>query len=155
MAKHTERPIVFPLSNPTSRAEATPSDLMKWTDGKAVVATGSPFAPVMHKGVTHTIAQCNNSYVFPAMGLGILAAGARRVTDAMFMAAAEALVDVSPAVKEHGASLLPSLKDIREVSRHIATQVAKQAQEDGVADPVSADELKAAIDRTMWRPDYE
>jgi malate dehydrogenase (oxaloacetate-decarboxylating) len=155
MAKHTDRPIVFPLSNPTSRAEATPSDLMKWTDGKAVVATGSPFAPVMHKGVTHTIAQCNNSYVFPAMGLGILAAGARRVTDAMFMAAAEALVDVSPAVKEHGASLLPSLKDIREVSRHIATQVAKQAQEDGVADPMSADELKAAIDRTMWTPDYE
>jgi len=155
IAKHADRPVVFPLSNPTSRAEATPNDLMRWTDGKAMVATGSPFPPVIHNGVTHTIAQCNNSYVFPAMGLGILAVGVRRVTDAMFMAAAEALVDVSPATKQHGASLLPSLKDIRSVARHIATAVAKQAQADGVGDPMSDDELEAALDRTMWAPEYD
>jgi malate dehydrogenase (oxaloacetate-decarboxylating) len=146
--------VIFPLSNPTSRAEATPADLMKWTDGKAVVATGSPFDPVEHKGVTHMIAQCNNSYIFPAMGLGIRASGARRVTDGMFMAAAEALMEVSPALKDRHASLLPSLKDIRSVSRHIGVAVARQAQADGVADPTPERELEKAIDRTMWTPEY-
>ncbi len=154
MAKHAARPIFFPLSNPTSRVEATPKDLIEWTDGKAIIATGSPFDPVDHKGVRHVIAQCNNSYIFPAMGTAILAVGARRVTDGMFMAAAEALRDTSPALKDPTASLLPPLEAIRDVSRHIAVAVARQAQGDGVADPCSAEELEQRIDETMWMPDY-
>lgn len=154
MAKHAQRPIIFPLSNPTSRTEATPADLLKWTDGKAVVATGSPFAPVTYDGVEHTIAQCNNSYIFPAMGLGILASRARRVTDRMFMSAAVALQEKSPAIENVHASLLPALRDIREVSRHIATAVALQAQREGVAEETSPEILQQRIDTTMWSPEY-
>jgi len=155
MARHADKPVIFPLSNPTSRAEAVPADLLEWTGGKAVIATGSPFDPVEHQGKTHVIAQCNNSYIFPAMGTGILAAGARRVTDGMFMVAAEALRDKSPALKDPRASLLPSLKDIRSVTRHIAAAVARQAQEDGVADKTTEHELERRIDETMWTPDYD
>jgi len=154
MARHVERPIIFPLSNPTSRVEATPEDLLHWTDGKALVATGSPFAPVKYKGATHVIAQCNNSYVFPAMGLGILASGARRVSDAMFMAAAMTLRDVSPAIDDPHASLLPALTDIRNVGRRMAMAVARQAQQDGVAEKMTDDQLNARIDQTMWTPAY-
>ncbi|WP_298867341.1 NAD-dependent malic enzyme [uncultured Gimesia sp.] len=154
MAKHTERPVIFPLSNPTSRAEATPADLLEWTNGKAVIATGSPFDAVDYKGVTHTIAQCNNSYIFPAMGLGILASRARRVTDSMFMAAAMALKETSPALNDPNASLLPSLTTIREVGRLIARAVVEAAIEAGVADSVSLDEIDQRIEQTMWNPEY-
>ncbi|MCH9655429.1 MAG: NAD-dependent malic enzyme [Planctomycetes bacterium] len=154
MAKHTERPVIFPLSNPTSRAEATPADLLEWTNGKAVIATGSPFDAVDYKGVTHIIAQCNNSYIFPAMGLGILASRARRVTDSMFMAAAMALKETSPALKDPNASLLPSLTTIREVGRHIASAVASAAIEAGVADSLSPEEIDQRIEQTMWKPEY-
>lgn len=154
MAKHTERPVIFPLSNPTSRAEAIPADLLRWTDGRAIIATGSPFDPVEYKGKTHVIAQCNNSYIFPAMGLGILAAGATRVTDDMFMVAAKALKECSPALSDPTDSLLPPLHTIRDTARHIGTAVARQAQEDGVAEPCSAAELEARIDQTMWTPAY-
>ncbi len=154
MARHTARPIVFPLSNPSSRVEATPEDLLNWTDGAAVVATGSPFDPVEYKGTTHPIAQCNNSYIFPAMGLGILASGAKRVTDGMFMAAAIALKETSPALKDSNASLLPPLKDIRNVTRHIGIAVAQQAQKEGVAVETSPEELEKRIDETMWVPEY-
>ncbi len=154
MAAHTERPVIFPLSNPTSRAEATPSDLLRWTDGRAIVATGSPFDPVEYNGKTHEIAQCNNSYVFPAMGLGILAVGARRVTDAMFMAAASALKDAAPALHDPTASLLPPLEDIRQVSLHIGVAVARQAQADGVAENTSTDDLSQRVAETMWQPEY-
>jgi malate dehydrogenase (oxaloacetate-decarboxylating) len=155
MARNVPYPVIFPLSNPTSRAEATPKDLLEWTNGKAIIATGSPFDPVLHNGVTHTIAQCNNSYVFPAMGTGILASGARRVTDAMFMAAAEALMEKSPALENSAASLLPALSDIRSVGRHIAVAVATQAQRDGVADPTTPEQLEKRIDATMWMPRYD
>ncbi|QDT44997.1 NAD-dependent malic enzyme [Gimesia alba] len=154
MAKHSERPVIFPLSNPTSRAEATPTDLLNWTDGKAVIATGSPFDPVEYNGVTHYIAQCNNSYIFPAMGLGILASRARRVTDSMFMAAAFALKETSPALKDPTASLLPSLTTIREVGRKIARAVAAAAIEAGVADSITAEEIDQRIEETMWTPEY-
>jgi len=154
MAKHAERPVIFPLSNPTSRAEATPSDLLEWTNGKAVIATGSPFDAVDYQGVTHTIAQCNNSYIFPAMGLGILASQARRVTDSMFMAAAMALKETSPALKDPNASLLPSLTTIREVGRRIARAVAAAAIEAGVADSLSPEEIDQRIEQTMWKPEY-
>ncbi|MCG8585566.1 MAG: oxaloacetate-decarboxylating malate dehydrogenase, partial [Pirellulales bacterium] len=154
MASHCERPAIFPLSNPTSRAEATPADLLEWTDGRAIVATGSPFDPVVHDGVTHEIAQCNNSYIFPAMGTAILASRARRVTDEMFMAAAIALKECSPALKTPHASLLPALSDIRTVACRIAVAVARQAQGQGVADATSEEELQRRIDETIWTPNY-
>ena len=155
MAQHVERPIIFPLSNPTSRAEATPADLLQWTGSRALIATGSPFEPVVIDKQTHVIAQCNNSYIFPAMGLGIIACGARRVTDEMFMAAAIALKETSPAVADPNASLLPPLCDIRSVSRHIALAVATEAVNQGVAPTMTSDELQQRIDETMWTPDYE
>lgn len=155
MASHEEHPVIFPLSNPTSRAEATPEDLLNWTDGKAVIATGSPFDPVEYNGVTHVIAQCNNSYIFPAMGLGIRASRARRVTDSMFMAAAFALKEASPALKDPTASLLPSLTIIRDVGRSIARAVAQAAIEAEVADSLTAEEIDQRIEETMWKPEYK
>ncbi len=154
MAAHTDRPIIFPLSNPTSRAEATPADLLAWTDGRALIATGSPFEPVEYDGRTYHIAQCNNSYIFPAIGLAVRATHARRVTDEMFMVAAAALKDRSPAGADRGASLLPPLTEIRDVARHIARMVAIEAQRQGVAEPCSADELEERLDRTMWKAQY-
>ena len=154
MASHVERPIIFPLSNPTSRAEATPEDLLKWTGGQALVATGSPFDPVQYGGKEYTIAQCNNSYIFPAMGLAICATGARRVVDEMFMAAGLALRDVSPALKDPQASLLPHLEDMRNVSLHIAKAVAKEAISQGIASDVPADEIEGILQKTMWVPEY-
>jgi malate dehydrogenase (oxaloacetate-decarboxylating) len=154
MARHTERPVVFPLSNPTSRAEAIPSDILNWTDGKALVATGSPFDPVSLNGKTHRIAQSNNTYIFPGIGLGVIASATTRVTDNMFMAAARALADMSPAIADHTASLLPPVSDIRQVSKMIAKAVAVQAQKDGVAPPCSEQELDALIDKNFWEPEY-
>ncbi len=154
MTKHTERPIIFPLSNPTSRVEAIPADLIKWTDGRALIATGSPFDPVKHEGRTYPIAQCNNSYIFPAMGLGILGIGARRVSDGMFMVAAEALSENAPALKSAEGSLLPSLDQVREVSRRIAYAVAAQAQHEGLADACSAQEMRDRVDAKHWEPKY-
>ncbi|MGB5813181.1 MAG: NAD-dependent malic enzyme [Polyangiales bacterium] len=154
MTAHTERPTVFPLSNPTSRVEAVPEDLIKWTDGRGLIATGSPFEPVTYNGHEYPIAQCNNSYIFPAMGLGIIAIGARRVTDGMFMAAAEALSCQAPALKGTSNALLPPLADIRTVSTEIAYAVAAQAQADGVADPCPEEETRARIDARRWDPVY-
>ena len=154
MASHTERPIIFPLSNPTSRVEATPSDLIAWTEGKALVTTGSPFDPVKYNGATFPIAQCNNSYIFPGMGLGILAAGARRVSDEMFMAASVALSESSPATHDPKASLLPPLSTVREVSTKIASAVATQAQAQGLADETMPQELQERINAKRWDPCY-
>src|SRR5208283_1093707 len=123
MARKVERPIIFPLSNPTTKSEAKPGDLIRWTDGRALVATGSPFAPASYGGRTIPIAQCNNSFIFPAMGLGVVASGARRVTDAMMLAAARALAGNSPALKDSSASLLPPLTGIRRVAAQIAIAV--------------------------------
>jgi malate dehydrogenase (oxaloacetate-decarboxylating) len=155
MASHVERPIIFPLSNPTSRVEATPEQLLTWTEGKALVATGSPFAPVTIGGKTIPIAQCNNSYIFPAMGLGILAVGATRVTDEMFMAAAIALRDASPALKAGEGALLPPLDEVRAVSRKISIAVALEAQRQGVASVTAGEgEVEALIDAKAWKPCY-
>lgn len=155
MARGTERPIVFPLSNPTSRSEAHPKDVIEWTDGHAIVATGSPFAPVEHGGRTHVISQNNNAYIFPGIGLGVLGARARRVTDNMMMAAALALSEIAPAATETGKPILPPLAEIRAVSRAIALAVAKAAIEDGVAEPAAGAALEQAIDATMWTPHYQ
>ncbi|MGL5726248.1 MAG: NAD-dependent malic enzyme, partial [Plesiomonas sp.] len=133
MHAHCARPIVMPLSNPTSRVEARPEDVIRWTDGAALVASGSPFAPVLHAGTTYAVAQCNNSYIFPGIGLGVIASGARRVTDNMLMAASRALADRSPLANHGEGSLLPCLSEIQELSKYIALKVAKAAQFDGVA----------------------
>jgi malate dehydrogenase (oxaloacetate-decarboxylating) len=145
MAAAVERPVIFPLSNPTSRAEAVPADLLRWTDGRALIGTGSPFP-----GVTQT----NNSYVFPGVGLGILAAGARRVTDAMFTAAARALAALSPARRDPAAPLLPPVDDLRAVAVAVATAVARQAADDGVAPAHDDRALAERIHATMWTPVY-
>jgi malate dehydrogenase (oxaloacetate-decarboxylating) len=154
MARKVERPIIFPLSNPTSKSEATAEDLIRWTDGRALVASGSPFAPVTHNGRKITIAQCNNVHIFPAMGLAVVASGARRVTDAMMQAAARALAANSPALKDPSASLLSPLKDSRRVARDIAVAVGIQAQKDGVAPEISEEELRRRVLKTQWTPAY-
>ncbi|WP_413587133.1 NAD-dependent malic enzyme [Bdellovibrio sp. HCB274] len=154
MHSNCARPIVMPLSNPTSRVEALPEDIIRWTEGAALVATGSPFAPVSFGDKIFPIAQCNNSYIFPGVGLGVIASGARRVTDLMLMAASEALADCSPMATKGDGVLLPELKDIAKVSRKIAFEVGKAAQSDGVAITVSDEELLAAIDKNFWKPEY-
>ncbi|MEO1190498.1 MAG: NAD-dependent malic enzyme [Pseudomonadota bacterium] len=154
MAAHCARPIVFPLSNPTSRIEALPADLLAWTEGRALVATGSPFKPVALKGQSFPIAQCNNSYIFPGMGLGILACGATRVSDAMFMAAAGALAGEAPAVKQGSGALLPPLSQVREVAFAIARAVARQAAADGHAEALSPAALEARLKDVAWLPVY-
>jgi malate dehydrogenase (oxaloacetate-decarboxylating) len=154
MARKVERPIIFPLSNPTSKSEATAEDLVRWTNGRALVASGSPFAPVTYSGRQIPIAQCNNVYIFPAMGLGVVASGARRVTDAMMLAAARELGCNSPALKDSAASLLPPLKDIRRVAAQIAFAVGVQAQKDGVAAKLTEDELRRRVAMTQWVPEY-
>ncbi|MFP1808325.1 NAD-dependent malic enzyme [Lonsdalea quercina] len=154
MNSNCARPIVMPLSNPTSRVEARPEDIFNWTDGTALVATGSPFAPVTHKGEIYPIAQCNNSYIFPGIGLGVLASGARRITDGMLMAASRALADCSPLANDGKGGLLPEIEKIQEVSHHIALEVAKMAQEDGVAEVTSEEALIKAIEHNFWHPQY-
>jgi len=154
MARKVERPIVFPLSNPTTKSEANAEDLIRWTDGRALVASGSPFAPVKYAGRTIPIAQCNNVYIFPAMGLGVVASGARRVTEPMMLAAARTLGGNSPALKDPSASLLPPLTDIRRVASEIAFAVGIEAQKDGVAPKISEDELRQRVRDTQWIPAY-
>jgi len=154
MASNADRPIILPLSNPTSRAEATPADVLKWTDGRALVATGSPWGKINVAGKEYAIAQCNNSYIFPGLGLGIVASEACRVTDSMIMAAAKALAELSPAAKNSGAALLPDLKDIRSVSRKIAVAVGQEAQREYLAPQCPLEELKDKVDLKMWIPRY-
>ena len=154
MARHVDRPVIFPLSNPTSRSEATAEDLVAWTDGRALIGTGSPFAPVDWKGRKIHIDQTNNSYIFPGMGLGILAAGARRVTDAMFMAAAKAVAKLSPTATDEHVRLLPPVRRMRAVSLAVAKAVARQAQADGVAPMCEAATLDERIAANVWEPCY-
>jgi len=155
MTRHVTRPVIFPLSNPTSRCEAAPSDLLKWTEGRALIGTGSPFPPFQWNGKTAAIDQTNNSYIFPGIGLGVLAIGARRVTDQMFMAAAKALAAISPTHKDKSARLLPPVPELREVARAVAIAVAKQAVADGVAKAMSAKTIERRISATMWEPAYQ
>ncbi|EIV8648726.1 NAD-dependent malic enzyme [Vibrio parahaemolyticus] len=154
MHKHCKRPIVFPLSNPTSRVEATPNDIIRWTNGEALVATGSPFDPVVHEGRPYPIAQCNNSYIFPGIGLGVLAVNAKRVTDEMLMESSRALATCSPLAINGRGALLPPLEEIHLVSKKIAFAVAKKAIEQGVALEITDEALNDAIDQAFWQPVY-
>lgn len=153
MAKHVERPVIFPLSNPTSKSEATPSDLLDWTEGRAVIATGSPFPDVVHGGRVIRIGQCNNSFIFPGVGLGVIASGARRVTDAMFVAAARVLSEFAPVLHDPEAPLYPPLEQVREVSLKVALEVAREAQRAGLAE-VDLDKLEQTVSGKMWKPHY-
>ena len=154
MAQHVARPIIFPLSNPTSKSEAYPQDIIAWTQGRALVATGSPFPSVKYNGGTIPIGQRNNMFIFPGVGLGVIASQARFVKDAMFLAAARALSECSPAYKDPNASLYPEIEDVREVARRVALAVGKAAQQAGVAEQSSEDELERRITATMWTPQY-
>lgn len=154
VASHTARPIIFPLSNPTSKSEAVPADLLRWTEGRALIGTGSPFAPVDFGGKRIPISQVNNSYIFPGLALGILVSRARRVTNAMIMAAAKALAQLSPSRKDKGAPLLPPISDSRKVSLVVAEAVGRQAIADRVADAEDAATLKQALLDYAWDPVY-
>jgi malate dehydrogenase (oxaloacetate-decarboxylating) len=154
MAGHVERPVIFPLSNPTSKSEAAPADLLEWTDGRALVATGSPFPPVVRDGRVIRIGQCNNSFIFPGVGLGVIASGADRVTDSMFVAAARVLSEFSPALQNVDAPLYPPLEQVREVSLNVALAVATEAQRSGLAKGASSDAVEQKIREKMWQPHY-
>ena len=154
LAKHVERPVIFPLSNPTSKSEATPSDLLKWTDGRALIATGSPFPPTSNASRLVRTGQCNNAFIFPGAGLGVIASGARRVTDAMFVVAARVLSDFSPALNDPDAPLYPPLESVREISRKVALAVGVEAQRASSTQTTSFDELERSVTDKMWKPHY-
>jgi malate dehydrogenase (oxaloacetate-decarboxylating) len=153
MAKHVYRPVIFPLSNPTSKTEANPADLLDWTDGRALIATGSPFPAVVRNGRKIGIGQCNNSFIFPGVGLGVIASGARRVTDAMFVAAARVLSEFAPALYDADAPLYPSLEQVREISLKVAMEVATIAERAGLT-TITENKLEQAIKQEMWEPHY-
>jgi malate dehydrogenase (oxaloacetate-decarboxylating) len=154
MAQHVARPIIFPLSNPTERSEATPQDLMAWTDGRAVIGTGSPFPPIRRDGRDFRVDQTNNAYVYPGIGLGAIAVQARSVSDSMFLSAARTIADLSPARRDAAANLLPPLVDLRKISFHVAITAAKQAIAEGLAGALSDDEIAGAVRAKMWEPIY-
>lgn len=176
MAKHVERPVIFPLSNPTRLHEAKPQDLYDWTDGKVLVATGSPFPPVKHNGKEHDIcmtppshvyldryanssqAECNNSVTFPGIGLGAVLSRTRLMTPALLVTAVQALAAAAPVLNNAGAGLLPDVEDVREISVKIAKNVIKKAVEDGLAQekniPTDDADLEEWIREQMWKPEY-
>lgn len=154
MAKNVARPVIFPLSNPTSRSEAAPTDLLAWTNGQAIIGTGSPFPNIMRDGKSFRVDQTNNAYIFPGMGLGLIAVEAKNVSDKMFMVAAKALAECSPAKNNVKGNLLPPFTQIREISLHIAKAVAQQAIDEKLAKPCDPDKLEKLISSKMWNPIY-
>ncbi|HWQ56805.1 MAG TPA: NAD-dependent malic enzyme [Bryobacteraceae bacterium] len=152
MAAHTDRPIIFALSNPPARAEANPSDLIAWTEGRALIATGSPFAPITYKGVTYVIAQVNNAMLYPGLALGAIVSRAGRISNGMFAAAAGAVSSLV-AVRQPGASLLPHIDDLRSVSATVAVAVAEAAEAEGLAG-VKFGDIVQQVQDAMWQPEY-
>jgi malate dehydrogenase (oxaloacetate-decarboxylating) len=154
MAKYTDRPVIFPLSNPTSHSEAVPQDLLNWTEGRALIGTGSPFEPASYKGKVFYIDQTNNSYIFPGLALGIISSKAKRVSDGMIKAAALELAAGSPAKKDKSANLLPPLTDLRLISLAVAKAVGKQALLEGLAG-ISEVEFEKELASNIWEPLYK
>jgi malate dehydrogenase (oxaloacetate-decarboxylating) len=152
MAAHTQRPIIFALSNPAFRAEANPADLIAWTDGRALIATGSPFAPITYRGVTYVVAQLNNAMLYPGLGLGAIVSRASRISNAMFTAAASAVSSLV-IVRQPGASLLPHIDNLRSVSATVAVAVAETADTEGLA-RVKFDDIVQQVQDAMWQPEY-
>lgn len=154
MSKHTARPVIFPLSNPTSRSEASPADLMSWCDGRALIGTGSPFEPVVFGGKQVPITQTNNSYIFPGLALGIIASKARRVTDAMIKAATEELVRHLPTLRDKNCPLLPPISEARKLGTLIAAAVGRESLRNGQAAISNESELEREIEANIWDPVY-
>ncbi|GAB2914158.1 NAD-dependent malic enzyme [Rheinheimera gaetbuli] len=154
MKKGCDTPIVFPLSNPSRQVEATPEQVIKWTDGDVIIATGSPFKPVNYQGKTYTIAQCNNSYIFPGIGLGVLACKARIISDEMLRAASKTLADASPLANSGSGGLLPAFTELSALSKHIAFNVAKVAMQQGLALALDDEQLQQKIEQNFWTPQY-
>jgi malic enzyme len=154
MASRADRPLVFPLSNPTSQAEASPEDVLRWTEGRALVATGSPFPSVVFGGRTRRVGQGNNAFIFPGIGLGALVAEARELTDGMFRAAAERLADELRQEDLEAGALFPPIPALRRVTAHIAEAVVRQARADGVAPDVPGDDVARRVTHAMWEPAY-
>ena len=153
MAAHAERPVILPMSNPTALSEATPADLIRWTGGRALVATGSPFGTADYGGVRYEIGQANNALIFPGLGLGVIAARSRRVTDGMLLAAARAVADMAD-ISAPGAPLLPRVADLRETSVAVAAAVAAAAEAEGVASAALDADLGGQVRALMWEPRY-
>lgn len=147
MARHVKRPILFPLSNPTTKAECTPDEAIEWTSGRAIIATGSPFPPVVYQGKTYFISQCNNVYIFPGLGVGAIGAKAAQITDEMLLEAARTLASFSPALKNETAPLFPPIEEVRSISKKIAIAVAKKAA-------VAPSSVEKEIDARLWEPHY-
>jgi malate dehydrogenase (oxaloacetate-decarboxylating) len=155
MARNNRRPVIFPLSNPTSHAEATPQDIAEWTEGRAVIGTGSPFPPLIRNGDKFKVDQTNNSYIFPGVGLGAVAVKAGRITDAMLMAAAKALAAASPAAQNSEDNLLPPVTALREVAVAVALATAIQAHKEGRTQGIETDQIEPAIRAKIWQPRYQ
>lgn len=158
MSSHVERPIIFPLSNPTRLHEADPKDINEWSKGKALIATGSPFPPVKYEGKEYAVAECNNSTCFPGIGLGCVLSRTQLLSDKMLVAAVKALAAQSPALKDPNKGLLPDVENVREISVHIAKAVIKQGVDEGLAQekdiPDEDGELEEWIREQMWDPVY-
>lgn len=154
VAKHADRPVVLALSNPTSKCEAVPEDVIRWTEGRAIVATGSPFPPVEYEGRIHTVSQANNVYIFPGVGLGSLVAKASEVTDSMFVAAADALATWTTTADPDGDTLYPPLRDLRAITRDIAAAVAREARDAGVGRSLTDEQIEQELDHEIWDFDY-
>ncbi|MES2142719.1 MAG: NAD-dependent malic enzyme [Pseudomonadota bacterium] len=152
-SQYVEQPIIFPLSNPTEKAEATPLDLLKWTEGKVLMATGSPFASVEFQGKTYSVSQCNNALIYPGIGLGVVVAKAKRLSDAMLWEACKALSSYSCDLESGNARLLPTFEKIHQISKSIALVVAEQAHREGLSQ-VSAVDFSHAIENQFWLPQY-
>ena len=155
MARHARIPVVMPLSNPTSNCEAIPEDVLRWTDGRAVIATGSPFAPLNAQGRLQLVGQANNVFIFPGVGLGAIVAHARLVTDEMFLVAARTLADQVEVERLAVGAIYPPVSSLRDVTREIAIRVARQARDAGVGRALDDANLARAVDAAMWFPDYQ
>jgi malic enzyme len=154
MARHVARPMIFPMSNPTSKSEASPADIVEWTQGRALVATGSPFDPVVWEGRTIRIGQGNNAFIFPGVGLGVLVSEAREVTEAMFAAAARQLADEVRPDDLAAGMLFPPIAEIRRVTARIAEAVVREARDSGVGRPIADEDISRAVATAMWDPEY-
>lgn len=154
MAQGCDRPLIFPLSNPTSKVECTPAEALQNSEGRAIVATGSPFEPVTFQGKRYVIGQCNNAFVFPGIGLGTLISEAGRVTDSMFLAAAQTLTEFTCAQPDWNGSLYPCLQQLRTISRRIAFKVAQTARDEGYANFMSDEAIETALNEFIWFPNY-